>query len=133
MPPAEGAALDEGPYRMEFGKHSKLTVREVHDKDPGYLPHMLATSRGILWKQYPGLRAALQTEGLLESVEEGLRRVATGGIVEWEVVKEPSACASSVPLPSPLPTFPALVCFPCTACLLDPAVAGSAGQLRLAR
>ena len=65
-PPSE--EVRAGPYRMEFGKHSKKTVAEVQQVDSGYFAHMLATTQGTLLKTHPRLKVALQAEGLLDDL-----------------------------------------------------------------
>ena len=65
-PPSE--EVRAGPYRMEFGKHSKKTVAEVQQVDSGYFAHMLATTQGTLLKTHPRLKVALEAEGLLHNL-----------------------------------------------------------------
>ena len=61
-----------GPYRVEFGKFSKMTVLEVHAKDPLYFAHMMSSTQGTLLRTHPRLEEALRTEGLLDSLVSNL-------------------------------------------------------------
>jgi hypothetical protein len=70
--PPSGSPVSHGPYCLQFGKHAKKTVSEVAAADPGYFPHLMASSKGKILTTWPGLKEALASEGLLDNLVQNL-------------------------------------------------------------
>ena len=56
-------------YRMDFGKHSGKTVKEIWEEDPGYLRNMMSWKNNILDSR-PDLKKAMEEEGILAELCE---------------------------------------------------------------